>query len=140
MLAAYAEILADAERIKDALAILDEALDVASHTGMHHYNAEIFRLKGELLFQMTQEKMGIMSDTSWYLEIESCFEQAIETARQQEAKSLELRATTSFAKFLLFQNRNGEAQERLKTIYQWFTEGYKTPDLQEACKFLNRLS
>jgi predicted ATPase len=75
-----------------------------------------------------------------FAEVESCFEQAITIARQQHAKSFELRATTSLARLLQRRNRQAEARERLTNIYHWFTEGHDTVDLREARELLQTLS
>jgi tetratricopeptide (TPR) repeat protein len=140
MLAIYAEILTDSGKINEGLPIFEKALDAANHTGMHHYNAEIYRLKGETLLQSIITKAGTISDDCRYQEAESCFEQAIETARLQQAKSLELRAAASLARLLQHQNRHKEAHSLLLKTYQWFTEGHQTPDLQEARELLQKLS
>jgi predicted ATPase len=71
---------------------------------------------------------------------ESCFEQAVAIARQQEAKSFELRAIASLARLLHRQNRLAEARERLTRIYDWFAEGMDTPDLREARDLIRELT
>lgn len=124
-----AEISLDAEQIDQGLAIVEEAHNLARNTGMNHCDAEIHRLKGELLLQRFNRH-----------EAESCFEQAIETARKQDAKSFELRATISLAKFLLKENRQAEARERLTKICAWFTEGRDTLDMREALALFRELS
>jgi hypothetical protein len=63
---------------------------------------------------------------------EACFRGAINVARQQEARSWELRATTSLARWLQRQGRGAEGRAMLAAIYGWFTEGFDTPDLQGA--------
>ncbi|HJY85098.1 MAG TPA: hypothetical protein VKK81_28950 [Candidatus Binatia bacterium] len=73
-------------------------------------------------------------------EAEECFWRAIEIARQQQAKSLELRATMSLARLWQQQGKKGEAQQMLAEIYGWFTEGFDTVDLQEAKALLEELS
>ncbi|MEW6300890.1 MAG: hypothetical protein AB1671_24690, partial [Thermodesulfobacteriota bacterium] len=70
---------------------------------------------------------------------EACFMTAIDIARRQKAKSLELRATTSLARLLHRQGRNEEARQRLAQIYGWFTEGFDTADLQEAKVLLEEI-
>ena len=80
-----------------------------------------------------------MQDASNALQAESCFQQAIEVARKQSAKSLELRATTSLARLLAGQGRRDQARAMLAEIYNWFTEGFDTADLQEAKQLLNEL-
>ena len=71
---------------------------------------------------------------------ESCFRQALDIARQQQAKSLELRAATSLSRLWQRQGKRDEAHQLLAQIYGWFTEGFDTADLQEAKAFLQELS
>jgi predicted ATPase len=73
------------------------------------------------------------------VEAEACFHKAIEIARQQQAKSLELRAVTSLARLSQQQGRKDEARQTLAEIYGWFTEGFDTKDLQEAKALLEEL-
>jgi adenylate cyclase len=73
-------------------------------------------------------------------EAEACFLKAIETARKQQAKSLELRATRSLARLWQSQGRKEEARQILAEIYGWFTEGFDTADLQEVKALLEELS
>ena len=74
------------------------------------------------------------------MEAEACFQQAIEIARQQEAKLLELRAVMSLAQLWQQQGKKKEARQRLAEIYHWFTEGLDTKDLQEAKGLLAELA
>ena len=97
--------------------------------GERFNEAELWRLKGELLLQ----RGGGPED------VEACFRQAIDVARGQEARSWELRATTSLARLLRGQGRIAEAREMLAAIYGWFTEGFDTPDLIEARDLLEAL-
>jgi tetratricopeptide (TPR) repeat protein len=92
---------------------------------------EIFRVKGEMLL-----KQG----GSHTAEGEQCLRQAIEVARNQSAKLLELRATISLARLLLKQGKRDEARTMLTEIYAWFTEGFDTVDLQEAKSMLEELA
>jgi predicted ATPase len=105
------------------LPILAEALAIAHNTGECFYEAELYRLKGELLLQQ-----GIPDAQ----QAETCFRHAIDIARQQEAKSLELRAAMSLSRLWQQQGKRAEARELLAPIYGWFTEGFDTADLQEA--------
>jgi predicted ATPase len=104
------------------LTVLAEALTLVDTTGERWYEAELYRLKGELLLQHTG------SDAS---QAESCFQHALAMARRQQAKSLELRAAMSLAR-LWQQGQRSEAHKLLAPIYGWFTEGFDTADLQEA--------
>jgi predicted ATPase len=92
--------------------------------------AERLRLKGELLLRQ--------SDTH-AAETRICFERAIEIARTQGAKWFELRATMSLARLLAQQGRRDEARAMLAEIYNWFTEGFDTPDLIDAKALLDEL-
>ena len=89
------------------------------------------RLKGELLLQQA------VPDTP---QVEACFQQALDVARRQEAKSLELRAATSLARLWQQQGKRAEAYELLAPVYGWFTEGFATADLQEAKALLDVLA
>jgi len=73
------------------------------------------------------------------LEAEACFLKAIEIAQKQQAKSLELRATMSLVRLWQTQGKHIEAHRRLSEIYNWFTEGFDTKDLQEAKGLLEEL-
>jgi predicted ATPase len=98
--------------------------------GERYYEAEIHRLKGELLLMQAEVEA----------EAEVCFLQAVEVARQQSAKSWELRAVMCLCRLWQKQGRRKEARQRLAEIYSWFTEGFDTADLQEAKMLLEELS
>src|SRR5262249_39820843 len=93
--------------------------------------AEWYRLKGELLLRRSAE---------YHAEAESCFCQAIEIARRQGAKSLELRAAMSLSRLWQHQGKRAEAYELFAPIYGWFTEGFDPADLQEAKVLLEEVS
>ena len=114
------------------LTVLTEALTVVDRTGAHFYEAELHRLKGELVLQSRVE--GAES------EAEACFEQALAIARQQHAKSWELRAALSLARLWQQHGKAAEARALLAPVYDWFTEGFDTKDLQEAKMLLEELS
>jgi predicted ATPase len=98
--------------------------------GKHRMDhAELYRLKGELLLQ----------DARGRPQAENCFRTSIEIAQRQQAKSWELRATTSLARLLRDTNRRDEARTRLAQIYGWFTEGFDTADLKDAKALLDEL-
>jgi len=128
-LAVLADTFGTAGRIQEAMTVVEEGLTVSAQNDEPYYDAELWRLKGELL--KTQEKMA---------EAESCFQKAIEISHQQAAKSLELRASTSLARFWQKQNRSRDAQRLLSGIYAWFTEGFDSADLKEAASLLNELT
>jgi TOMM system kinase/cyclase fusion protein len=102
---------------------LAEALAVVDDTEERWWEAELYRLKGELLQQQA---------TGSSEEAEACFHQALDIARRQQAKSLELRAAMSLARLWRHQGKQAAAHELLAPIYGWFTEGFDTADLQEA--------
>jgi predicted ATPase len=94
------------------------------------YEAEVYRLRGELL-QQSGAQQG---------EAEEHFHQALTVARRQQAKSWELRAAMSLSRLWQQQGKRTEAQELLAPIYGWFTEGFDTADLQEAKALLEALA
>jgi predicted ATPase len=108
-----------------------EALTVAHNNGEHHYEAELYRLKGELL---------LMQDVPDESEAERYLRQAVDVARQQQAKSLELRAAVSLSRLWQHQGKRAEARALLAPVYGWFTEGFDTADLQEARALLAALA
>ena len=116
--------------IEAGLATLTDALALIQKTSEHEREAELFRVKGELLQN---------GDRPNLTEAEASFNHAIRIARRQEAKSYELRATISLARLLASQGRREEARAMLAGIYNWFTEGFDTPDLIDAKVLLDRL-
>ncbi len=104
-------------------------------TGERFYEAELHRLKGTLTLQ--SEVRGPKSEVE--REAEECFQKAIEIARRQQAKSLELRATMSLARLWQQQGKKDDARQMLAEIYNWFTEGFDTKDLQDAKALLEEL-
>jgi len=127
-----AEGHAKAGRTKEALTMLDEALELAAQTRERFYEAELLRLKGELLIK--SEAPHLTSDA------ESCLQQAIAVAQGQRAKSLELRATMTLARLFQQQGKSEEARKMVAEIYGWFTEGFETLDLMDAKALLDELS
>lgn len=98
-----------------------------------HWDAELYRLGGELLLLKRQQQ----ADAAY--NAEASFQQALAIARQQQAKSLELRAATSLARLWQTQGKIDEARQMLAPVYTWFTEGFDTRDLQEAKALLDEL-
>ena len=113
------------------LTVLAEALTHTDTTGERWYEAELYRLKGELLLQQNSDNQA---------EAETCFHKAIAIAQSQQAKSWELRAAMSLARLWQQQGKQAEAHELLAPIYGWFTEGFDTADLQEAKALLEALT
>jgi class 3 adenylate cyclase/predicted ATPase len=130
-LALLAESFAKLARHDAGLTLLAEALGMANETEERRWDAELYRLKGELLRARAPEQ-----DT----EAETCFRQAIDIARHQRAKSWELRAATSLARLWQRQGQRAAARQVLAEIYGWFTEGFDTADLTEAKTLLEELS
>jgi predicted ATPase len=111
------------------------------------WEAELYRLKGELTlqqFQVSSSKFQVDNPQSAFrnpqLEAEACFHKAIEIARKQQAKSLELRAVMSLARLWQQQRKKKQAHKMLAEIYGWFTEGFDTKDLREANALLEELA
>jgi adenylate cyclase len=107
----------------EGLRVIDEALAGARPTGQVVWEPELLRLKGELrLAASPADVVGAFE----------CFRQAIDIARRQQARSWELRATSSLARLLTAEGRCEESRRTLADIYGWFTEGFDTADLREA--------
>jgi predicted ATPase len=147
-LSLLAEAYSKDNQYEQALLALHEALVLAEKTGEVWWLPEIYRLKGKLMLQKEFDVQGsqlqvaaslsLMPDTQ--AEVETCFLKAIDIARKQHAKSLELRATTSLAQLWQRQGKQHEARQMLSEIYNWFTEGFDTKDLQEAKALLEALA
>jgi predicted ATPase len=123
-------------RVEESLVLLAEAMAFVESSGAHFNEAELYRLKGELPLMWPEAG----SNSKIKAEAESHFRQAIEVARLQNAKSWELRATTSLARLLAEQGRRDEARSMLAEIYGWFTEGFDAADLKDAKVLLDELS
>ena len=115
---------------EEGLSVLAEALATVDNTGERNWEAELHRRKGELLLMQQGQTVG---------EAEDCFLKALEIARHQLAKSLELRAAMSLSRLWHQQGKQEEARQMLAEIYGWFTEGFDTVDLQEAKALLEEL-
>jgi predicted ATPase len=119
-----------AEQHEDGLAVIDEALVESQANNERWWDAELHRLRGELLW-------GCGTGAH---DIEEALVRACETAREQQARSLELRAATSLARLWSEQGRADEARRLMNAVYGWFTEGFETPDLRRARSLLARLA
>jgi predicted ATPase len=111
--------------------VLEEALEALPTAEDHFYEAEVYRLKGALLLARSVEQ---------HAEAATCLRQALDIARQQQAKSLELRAAMSLSRLWQQQGKQAEARALLAPIYGWFTEGFDTADLQDAKALLEELA
>ena len=128
ILALLAGAYGKARQVEEGLDVLVEALNLVDQAGERYYEAELYRLKGELLLAKDET------------EAESHFRRALEVARGQEARALELRAATSLARLWQQQGKKAEARELLAPIYAWFTEGFDTQDLKDAKALLDELT
>jgi predicted ATPase len=131
-LALLAEALGRTGQIEEGLGVLSEALALMHGRGESFHEAELHRLQGELLLR--QEKADVACR-----EAEACFRKALDIARQQQAKSLELRAAMSLTRLHLEQGRQAEARPILAECYDRLTEGFDTSDLKQAKTLLEQL-
>jgi class 3 adenylate cyclase/tetratricopeptide (TPR) repeat protein len=145
-----AEAYGKGGRTHEGLRVLEEAQALVCKNAERRFEAELFRVKGELLLQQARERVSgqtAPAETSMMVEIEGeggtqvlpfqaaaelCLRQAIHVARQQQAKCLELRAVMSLSRLLQAQGKRAEAYQLLAESYAWFTEGFETPELQAA--------
>jgi class 3 adenylate cyclase/predicted ATPase len=131
----FAALVAEAEasegRIEAAFAILDNQLAETAESGQRWHDAELHRLRGELLLKRQPVDAA---------EAEAAFTRAIEIARDQQARSFELRASTSLARLWRDQGKRAEVRDLLARIYGWFTEGFDTLDLKQAKALLDELA
>ncbi len=108
---------------------MGEALDRSEATGERWSEAELLRWKGEALLRLGDRDRA-----------EACLLRAVSVARGQGARMWELRAATSLARLRQDQGRRAEAHDRLAPVYGWFSEGFDTPDLQDAKALLEELA
>jgi predicted ATPase len=126
-----AEVRGLRREVSEGFAALAEAETFVSTLGLSFCEAELLRVRGDLL--LTQA-------TPDQARAEACFRQAVDVARRQSAKSLELRATVRLARLLGGQGKREDARRILAEIRGWFTEGLDTPDMREATTLLEHLS
>ncbi|HEV8717577.1 MAG TPA: AAA family ATPase, partial [Candidatus Binatia bacterium] len=154
--ARLAEAHGKARQTEEGLTLLEKALMTAANTGEFWWKAELYRLKGELLLQSRQVQASPEQvqtspgkslvpsphppSSNTRAEAEKCFRQAVDLARRQSAKSLELRAVMSLSRLWQQQGKKDEARRMLAEIYGWFTEGFDTADLREAKALLAALA
>jgi len=152
LLALLAETYGKVGLTAEGLTVLAEALTQVESTGERYYEAELYRLKGELTLQhahyqapgtgpKAQRATNLRPLTSTTQSAaEACFLTAMAIARQQQAKSWELRAVMSLSRLWRQQGKKDDARRLLAEIYGWFTEGFDTKDLQEAKGLLEELA
>jgi predicted ATPase len=148
-----AESYGKAGYIDDGIDILERGFALVEENEGRSHESELYRLKGQLTLQKGIRDWGLGTGSSSpqagslkpqdpsgvVEEAEGYFLKAIHIAQQQQAKSLELRATVSLARLWQQQRKTNEAHQMLSTIYNWFTEGFDTKDLQEAKALLSEL-
>ncbi len=117
---------------EEGLELVTEALTLTQRDDERWWEAELHRVKGELLLTNSPNTSGEAT--------EACFNQALDIARIQSARSLELRAATSLARLWQEQGKLKEARDLLAPIYDWFTEGFDTADLKDAKALLDELA
>jgi predicted ATPase len=130
-LALLSELYVKEGQIDKAINVIEEARDLIEKTGEHFWEAEIIRLKGELLLGTSAGNIR---------EAEQYFHNSIKVSRHQQAKSLELRTAMSLSRLWQSQGKKEEARRLLSEIYGWFTEGFDTADLKDAKALLEQLS
>jgi DNA-binding winged helix-turn-helix (wHTH) protein/predicted ATPase len=131
----YATLVAQAclkgGQTDQAYSVLTKELERVRDTGVRYYEAELHRIKGDVLLRRSASSRK---------EAETCFHTAIDLSHDQGAKSLELRATMSLSDLWQKQGKKEEARQLLQDIYGWFTEGFDTVDLKRAKQLLNAVS
>jgi predicted ATPase len=131
MLALLAEAYGQARQPEAGLQVLAEALTLVAATEERWWEAELYRLQGDLLLHLPSPDV---------FQAEASFHQALDVARRQQAKALELRAAMSLSRLWQQQAQRTEARQLLADIYRWFTEGFATADLQTAKALLEELA
>jgi predicted ATPase len=129
-LAALSEAARAQGRPAEGLDVLADAMAIVERTGERYFEAELHRLQGELLLDRSPGDHG---------PAEGAFQKALSVARAQQAKSLELRAATSLARLWQAQAKTTAARDLLRPVFDWFTEGFETPDLKDAKALLDQL-
>jgi class 3 adenylate cyclase/predicted ATPase len=137
-LALLAEAQSKMGQTKEGLTLLAEALALVDKSGERFYEAELYRLRGQLILQPGKRQDSRSHNAE--AEAEACFLKAIEIAQKQQAKSLELRAVMSLSRLWQKQGKKDEARQMLADLYGWFTEGFDTKDLKDAKALLEELA
>jgi predicted ATPase len=138
--ALLAETYRSVGRTIPGLAVLAEAQAFIKRRGERAHAAELFRLQGELLLTQDGRRHTAKDAKRSRVEAEGCFQQALDIARSQQAKMLELRAAVGLSRLWQQEGKRHEAQQLLTGVYAWFTEGFETIDLQEAKALLTELA
>ena len=125
--AAHAEL----GQVDDAWRCIGEAMSIIETTKERWFEAEVNRVAGEI---------ALKSPESDAAKAQAYFERALTVAREQQAKSWELRAAMSMARLWRDQGKRDEARDLLAPVYSWFTEGFDTRDLKEAKALLDELA
>jgi len=133
-LALLAELCEKGGKVKEGFEAVAEGLAEVKKSGERYYEAELYRIKGEL-----ELKKAKVKDKTKQEEAERCFRQALDIARSQKARSWELRAAMSLSRLLQKQGKKQEARKMLAEVYDWFSEGFDTPDLKEARALLDEM-
>jgi len=110
--------------------VIDEALEMATRTGDRSFEAEFYRVKAELLLNSSRPPA----------EAEACLLDSLRIAKEQDAKSFELRSATTLAHLWADNGKRDKAAELLAPAYDWFSEGFQTPDLKAARALLDQLT
>jgi predicted ATPase len=131
-----AEAYGKVGQVEEGLTALAEALAMSNKNGERCWEAELYRLKGELTLQSKVQSLRSKVQE----EAEECFHRAIDIARHQRAKLWELRTVMSLSRLWQQQGKQHKAHKMLAEIYGWFTEGFDTKDLQEAKALLEELT
>lgn len=139
-----AEAYRKGDQPAQGLAILEQAIAHIDQAGAGSQQADVFRLKGELLLEQAAQDGRLANGQrdappAPVVEAEACFQRAISIAQRDGTKSLELRATISLSRLWKDQERTDAARRRLADIYDWFTEGFDTADLRQARNLLTQL-
>jgi predicted ATPase len=129
-----AEVYGQTGQPANGLQTLAKSITIMETEGDQHYKSEAYRLQGELLLRVEDRSLFTT------LTPEACFLQSLNIARQQQAKSWELRAATSLSKLWQSQGKRQEAYDLLAPVYNWFTEGFDTADLIDAKALLDKLT
>jgi predicted ATPase len=129
-LALLAEASGQAGQAEAGVTVVTDALTLVAATEERRWGAELYRLQGELLLRLPLPDVG---------QADACFQQALDVARRQQAKALELRATLSLSRLWQQQGKREAALQVLAPVYGCFTEGLDTSDLQEARALLEAL-